>query len=159
MTCQPREPEVRHVWVRGHSDYAPVSPGLVINWQYTQVHNGTAPSWTALVLVAPFPEAILVEHVSADRLVACATPPPPMDDDTPRRRHVWVDTGGGHKHPGIVIAWRYREDGWEAYVAVARDASVLAKWEQARASILWSMTVGSCRRVVGPAAQMYRTPT
>jgi PhnB protein len=43
MTCQPREPEVRHVWVRGHSDFA---------------HNATAPSWTALVLVVPFPEAI-----------------------------------------------------------------------------------------------------
>jgi hypothetical protein len=76
MTCQPREPEVRHVWVRGHSDYAPVLPGLVINWQYTPVHNATAPSWTALVLVAPFPEAILVEHVSTDRLVAVRDPSP-----------------------------------------------------------------------------------
>jgi hypothetical protein len=33
-----------------------------INWQYTPVHNATARSWTMLVLVAPFPEAILVEQ-------------------------------------------------------------------------------------------------
>jgi hypothetical protein len=55
---------------------------LVINWQYTPVHNATAPSWTALVLVAPFPEAILVEHVSTDRLVAVRDPSP-----GDRRRH------------------------------------------------------------------------
>ena len=54
-----------------------------------------------------------------------------MDADTHERRHVWVDTSGGHQHPGLVIAWRRRDDGWEAYVAVARDASVLVTWEQA----------------------------
>jgi hypothetical protein len=54
-----------------------------------------------------------------------------MDDDTPKRRHVWVDTSGGHQHPGLVIAWRRRDNGWEAYVAVARDGSVLVTWEQA----------------------------
>ena len=48
----------------------------VINWQYTPVHNATAPSWTALVLIAPFPEAILVEYVSTDRLVAVRDPSP-----------------------------------------------------------------------------------
>ena len=55
--------------MRGHGDYAPVLPGLVINWQHAPVHNATAPSWTALVLVAPFQEAMLIEWVSADRLV------------------------------------------------------------------------------------------
>ena len=70
LTCERKEPELRHVWVRGQGEYARVLPGLVINWQYTPVHNATSPSWTALVLVAPFPEAILVEHVSTDRLVA-----------------------------------------------------------------------------------------
>ena len=51
-------------------------PGLVINWQYAPVHNATAASWTALVLVAPFPEAMLVEWVSTDRLVAINDPTP-----------------------------------------------------------------------------------
>jgi len=54
-----------------------------------------------------------------------------MVDDTPMRRHVWVDAGGGHQYPGLVIAWRRRDDGWECYVAVARDGSVLVTWEQA----------------------------
>jgi hypothetical protein len=54
-----------------------------------------------------------------------------MDDDTPKRRHVWVDASGGHQYPGLVIAWRRRDDGWEGYVAVARDGSVLIRWEQA----------------------------
>ena len=69
MTCHPTEPVIRHVLVSRY-------PGLVINWQYTPVHNATAPSWTALVLVAPFPEAILVEHVSTDRLVGVRDPSP-----------------------------------------------------------------------------------
>ena len=76
MTCQPTEPDLRHVWVRGHHDSGPVLPGLVINWQYAPVHNATAPSWTALVLVAPFPEAMLVEWVSTDRLVGINDPTP-----------------------------------------------------------------------------------
>jgi hypothetical protein len=54
-----------------------------------------------------------------------------MDQDTPNRRHVWVDTSGGHQDPGLVIAWRRSDDSWEGYVAVARDRSVLIRWEQA----------------------------
>ena len=54
-----------------------------------------------------------------------------MDEDTPKRRHVWLDASGGHQHPGLVIAWRRRDDGWETYVAVARDGSVLITWQQA----------------------------
>ena len=54
-----------------------------------------------------------------------------MDDDTPKRRHVWVDASGGHQYPGLVIAWRRRDDRWEGYVAVARDGSVLVTWEEA----------------------------
>jgi hypothetical protein len=54
-----------------------------------------------------------------------------MDRDSPKRRHVWVDGSGGYRQPGLVIAWRRREglDGWEAYVAVARDGTVLVGWE------------------------------
>ena len=72
-----------------------------------------------------------------------------MDDDTPKRRHVWIDASGGHKYPGLVIAWRRRDDGWEAYVAVARDGSVLVTRSKPRGSIPWSMTAGSYPRVVG----------
>ena len=90
-----------------------------------ETHLGREPTRSEL-------EAILVEHVSTGRLVAVRDPPPPMDDDTPKRRHVWVDaSGGGHKYPGLVIAWRRRDDGWEGYVAMAPDGSVLITWEQA----------------------------
>ena len=79
--------------------------------------------------------------------------PPPMDDDIPKRRHVWVDASGGQKYPGLVVAWRRRGDGWQGYVAVARDASVLITGSKPRASIPWSMTAGSCHRVVDNGPQ------
>jgi hypothetical protein len=41
-----------------------------------------------------------------------------------KRRHVWVDASGGHRYPGLVIAWRRSDDGWEDSVAVARDGSM-----------------------------------
>lgn len=49
---------------------------------------------------------------------------------TPRRRHVWVDSGSGDRHPGLVLAWRKGTNGtWEANVAVVRaDSSVLVTW-------------------------------
>lgn len=68
MAAEPTEPEIRHVWVKGHGQYAPPQPGLVINWQHSPVHKITDSTWTALVLVAPFPGAVLVQWVSADRL-------------------------------------------------------------------------------------------
>lgn len=52
-------------------------------------------------------------------------------DRQPRCRHVWVDGGGGSRGPGLVIAWRRTDDGWEAYVATARESSVLVTWEKA----------------------------
>ena len=66
---EPSEPEARHVWVRGHGNHAVVQPGLVLQWQFTPVRNATDAAWAALVVVAPFPEAVLVEWVSAYRLV------------------------------------------------------------------------------------------
>ena len=82
-------------------------------------------------LVLPFPEAILVEQVGTDRLVAVRDPSPPMGEDTLMRRHVWIDASGGHQYPDLVIAWRPRDDGWEGYMAVARDWAVVVTWEQA----------------------------
>jgi hypothetical protein len=76
MAIVPAEPEPRHVWVKGASDYGPTRPGLILNWQYAPVHNATTPSWVALVLVAPFPDAVLIEWVSADRLIGIRDPSP-----------------------------------------------------------------------------------
>ena len=90
MTCHPTEPVIRHVLVSRY-------PGLVINWQYTPVHNATAPSWTALVLIAPFPEATWSSTSALTAWSWCAIPSPPMDDDTPKRRQVWVDASSGHQ--------------------------------------------------------------
>ena len=131
MAIVPAEPEPRHVWVKGASDYGPTRPGLILNWQYAPVHNATTPSWVALVLVAPFPDAALIEWVSADRLIGIRDLHPPMDTDSPRRRHVWVDGSGGYRRPGLVISWRRNGGGWEAYVAIGSDGSVLLTWEPA----------------------------
>lgn len=73
---EPSEPEVRHVWVRGHGEYGPPQPGLVLQWQPAPVRNATSSAWSALVLTAPFLEAVLVQWVSADRLI-------PIRDATP----------------------------------------------------------------------------
>ena len=56
-----------------------------------------------------------------------------MDRNDKRRRHVWVDCSGGFRRPGLVIAWRRAEDGWEAYVVTFGDSSVLVTWEKAAA--------------------------
>ena len=64
------------MWVRGHGEHSPTQPGLVLQWQYTPIRNATAAAWSALVLVAPFPEAVLVQWVSADRIVAIKDPTP-----------------------------------------------------------------------------------
>jgi hypothetical protein len=60
-----------------------------------------------------------------------ATPHRPMERDEPKRRHVWVDCSGGFRYPGLVIAWRRTADGWEAYVAILQEGSVLVTWEKA----------------------------
>lgn len=54
-----------------------------------------------------------------------------MERDEPKRRHVWVDCSGGFRYPGLVITWRRTAGGWEAYVAILQDNSVLVTWEKA----------------------------
>ena len=44
----------------------------MLQWQYAPVRNATAAAWSTLVLVAPFPDAVLVQWVSADQLVPIA---------------------------------------------------------------------------------------
>src|SRR6478735_9030143 len=53
------------------------------------------------------------------------------NDTSGRRRHVWVDSIGGYRHPGLVLAWRRCTVGdgrWDARVAVVRGVSVLIEW-------------------------------
>ena len=56
-----------------------------------------------------------------------------MDRDNVKRRHVWVDSSGGYRHPGLVITWRRSADGeWEAYVATtSKFGSALVRWAPA----------------------------
>lgn len=47
----------------------------------------------------------------------------------PAKRHVWVDSAGGYRYPGLVMAWRRNAAGtWEAQVAVVHTDSVLVEW-------------------------------
>jgi len=49
--------------------------------------------------------------------------------EVPRRRHVWVDSSGGYRYPGLVLAWRLGlRGGWEANVAVVHTDSVFVNW-------------------------------
>jgi hypothetical protein len=53
-----------------------------------------------------------------------------MDRDNVKRHHVWVDSSGGYRHPGLVITWRRSADGeWEAYVATtSKFGCALVTW-------------------------------
>ena len=73
---EPSEPDIAHVGVRGHGNTRIVQPGLVLQWQHTPIHNATAPAWSALVLIAPFPGAVAVRWVSADQLIPIRDPTP-----------------------------------------------------------------------------------
>lgn len=57
-------------------DHAPVRPGLVINWQHSPSHEITESAWDALVVVAPFSGAVLVEWVNAERIEPIRDPSP-----------------------------------------------------------------------------------
>lgn len=56
-----------------------------------------------------------------------------MDRDNVKQRHVWVDSSGGYRHPGLVITWRRSADGeWKAYVATTpKFGCALVTWAPA----------------------------
>jgi hypothetical protein len=56
----------------------------VLQWQYAPVRNATAAVWSALVLAAPFPEAVSVRWVSANQTGA-ARRGPQRSEDTRRQ--------------------------------------------------------------------------
>ncbi len=76
---QPSEPEIRHVWVRGHGDYGPPRPGVIVAWQHAPVRNATAAAWNALVVMVPFAGGLLVEWVAGERIVAVRDAAPRND--------------------------------------------------------------------------------
>lgn len=45
-----------------------------------------------------------------------------------RVRHVWAMMSGGYTYPGLILAWRRTDRGWEAQVAVAMRGTVLVRW-------------------------------
>lgn len=64
------------MWVRGQGDIGPPTPGVVVLWQHSPVHNVNASDWVALIASCPFGAALLVEWVGAERLVAVRDPAP-----------------------------------------------------------------------------------
>ena len=69
MVEYPTEPEPRHVWLRGQGGYGPPAPGVVVDGQHAPAHNATEAGWLVLVASSPFGSALLVEWVSAERLL------------------------------------------------------------------------------------------
>lgn len=66
---------LQFVWVKEQGDHGQPRPGIVIGWQYAPVRSSAISSeLVALVAVAPFGTALLVEWVSADRLIGLRNP-------------------------------------------------------------------------------------
>ncbi len=61
-----------------------------------------------------------------------------------RTHHVWVRAmGKQHPRPGVIIAWRRRAGGWEAWVAMVDDSKLepmlVQRWvEEKNLSAVWS---------------------
>jgi hypothetical protein len=49
---------------------------VVVDWQRALVHNSNTSEWIALVACCPFEAALLVEWVSAEKLIAVRDPRP-----------------------------------------------------------------------------------
>lgn len=64
------------MWVREHGDYGVPTAGVVVCWQHTPVHNVSSADWLALVVTAPFDDALLVSWVGAERLIPLRDPRP-----------------------------------------------------------------------------------
>ncbi|WP_404387060.1 hypothetical protein [Humibacillus xanthopallidus] len=56
----------------------------------------------------------------------------PIPPTPASRRHCWVEglTGARGPHPGVVIAWQLRDDGWWALVSylVEADEALVQQW-------------------------------
>ena len=114
-------------WSRRHRE--PV-PAVVLGWAPAPFRGAKASPWSCLVAACPSETALLVQWVAGERVVGVREATQLMDGSgSRRRRHVWVDTGGGGRHPGLILDWRRTEDGsWEAQVALARANSLLTGW-------------------------------
>lgn len=79
MSCEPTEPGARHVWVRRPAGVGAPDPGVVVDWQRAPVHSANSSGWVALVACCPFEAALIVEWVSAERLIAVRDARPAAD--------------------------------------------------------------------------------
>lgn len=79
MSYHPLEPPERHVWVEASGGHGPPTAGVVVAWQHTPVHHANAADWIALVITAPFGDALLMNWVGAERLIELRDPSP-VDD-------------------------------------------------------------------------------
>lgn len=54
----------------------------------------------------------------------------PIPLPPPARAHCWVQGADGGIHPGLVIAWEKRDNGWWAQVVylVQDDAALVQQW-------------------------------
>lgn len=76
MPTQPQEPDLRHVWVHNPAGIGDPVPAVVMGWAPAPVRSAKASPWICLVAACPQGSALLVEWVSADRVVGVrdATP-------------------------------------------------------------------------------------
>lgn len=76
MGHHPIPPEAQHVWVHQRGQYGAPAPGVVVGWQHTPEHHATTSGWLALVVAAPFDDALAVQWVEAERLTSVRDPTP-----------------------------------------------------------------------------------
>ena len=68
------------MWVRNPGNHGSPTPGVVVAWQLVPVQSSATEQGVALVARAPFDDALLLEWVGADRLVALRDARPAGDD-------------------------------------------------------------------------------
>ena len=60
----------------------------------------------------------------------------PIPLPTPARRHCWVDgpASAPGPHPGLILDWTRRDDGWWGFVAyvIEDDEALVQQWLPAR---------------------------
>jgi hypothetical protein len=78
------------------------------------------------------PGARLVQWVNADRLESVHDSTAADDLELPKCRSVSANCSGRYR-PGLVITSRRTADGWDAYVAILRESSVLVTSEKSTA--------------------------
>lgn len=74
MESHPVSPQVWHYWLKANGGHGPPTPAVVVEWQYSPVHNATDSGWLALVVTIPYGTAVLLQWVRANRLIPVRDP-------------------------------------------------------------------------------------